>query len=868
MDNRKVSIVICTYNRASFLLRTLQSLDALKYRNFEVIVVNGPSSDETMEILQLYKYRIKIRLNPERNLSISRNIGIKASAGDIVALLDDDAIPDPSWLDDILSYYTDDSVGGVGGKVYGPGGDHFQFTNGTIDIWGQPDALRQMPGDFNDPDGKVYNIMMGTNSTFRRKALLEVGGFDEYYEYYHDESDVDVRLIRHGYKILHHPCAYVHHEFAKSYIRKSTYNLNWYPIGKNTVYFGIKNSEGFGDLENRKKKVMSMTKEKLKEFEYWLNQGYISKDDYKSFVDMWNKGCEKGLFDSVNQQRRLNYDLDPDSEFLPYDLGEINKLDNKLCICMLCQDNPIEQVGGVAKYTWQLARGYAREGHQVHILTNVDTQHDLQQENIYIHKVKHLKLGLAELESYTITLRNIQHSYSCYKIISELNKIYNFDIIESPIWDFEGVIPAKLLGIPLVTRLETPLLKAAETQKWKINDDIKLSSDFERSQIQLSSGIIAISENIKETISQLYGINFNTLYTKTIYLGIESSNATHIVRDDSKNINILFVGRLERRKGIHILLEVIPEILQKYRNVTFTFVGDDTVPDENGELYKLSFLKKHSNSDFINRVEFRGKVDEDELDICYKNCDIFVSPSLYESFGIVFIEAMSYGKPVIGGKAGGMQEIIDDGETGFLVEPDNACELSDKLRILIEDSKLRVAFGENAYKKYNSIFKTDVMCKESLDFYRNIMHRYYKRIGRDTIDKLADNIINRKKPVRISNERIEKNGWNERQIDYWKGKSLESTQKGAYIKFNSDMKISVRLLKHGWSGIIEVTCDGELIERLDLFSENIDRDYSYLIENIDNKMHVYNLIVTGEKSKTSHGCEIWIEGVYEYGASY
>ena len=112
--NYKVSIIICTYNRAPFLKRTLNSLKNLEYKNFEVVVINGPSTDETERIIYPYRNSIKILNNPKTNLSISRNMGIKASAGDIVAFIDDDAIPDRKWLNDILSLYTEPSIGEIG----------------------------------------------------------------------------------------------------------------------------------------------------------------------------------------------------------------------------------------------------------------------------------------------------------------------------------------------------------------------------------------------------------------------------------------------------------------------------------------------------------------------------------------------------------------------------------------------------------------------------------------------------------------------------------------------------------------------------------------------------------------------------------
>ncbi|MBP3515015.1 MAG: glycosyltransferase family 2 protein, partial [Alphaproteobacteria bacterium] len=102
----KVSVVINTYNRAEYLDRALQSLYYQEYPDFEVIVVNGPSTDNTEEIMQKYAQDIKIGHCSEANLAISRNIGIAMASGDYVAFMDDDAVPEPEWLNVLLSGFT------------------------------------------------------------------------------------------------------------------------------------------------------------------------------------------------------------------------------------------------------------------------------------------------------------------------------------------------------------------------------------------------------------------------------------------------------------------------------------------------------------------------------------------------------------------------------------------------------------------------------------------------------------------------------------------------------------------------------------------------------------------------------------------
>src|SRR6476620_3221437 len=115
--NMRVSVVINTYNRGSSLRRTLDSFQYLNHDAFEVIVVNGPSTDETDAILEEYRGRIKIGRCPEVNIWKSRNAGIALTSGEIVAFIDDDAVPEPDWLDDLIAEYDDPIVGAVGGKV-------------------------------------------------------------------------------------------------------------------------------------------------------------------------------------------------------------------------------------------------------------------------------------------------------------------------------------------------------------------------------------------------------------------------------------------------------------------------------------------------------------------------------------------------------------------------------------------------------------------------------------------------------------------------------------------------------------------------------------------------------------------------------
>ena len=104
----------------------------------------------------------------------------------------------------------------------------------------------------------------------------------------------------------------------------------------------------------------------------------------------------------------------------------------------------------------------------------------------------------------------------------------------------------------------------------------------------------------------------------------------------------------------------------------------------------------------------------------YAECDIFVAPSRFESFGIILLEAMMFGKPVIGCRTGGMQEIVRPEKTGLLAEPGDPASLSKALERLITDTNFRQSCGVEARKVFEQEYTRDVMCKRLENWFRKI----------------------------------------------------------------------------------------------------------------------------------------------------
>jgi glycosyltransferase involved in cell wall biosynthesis len=165
---------------------------------------------------------------------------------------------------------------------------------------------------------------------------------------------------------------------------------------------------------------------------------------------------------------------------------------------------------------------------------------------------------------------------------------------------------------------------------------------------------------------------------------------------DSANV-VLSVSRLwpeERYKKIDRAIEAMPAVLRSVPDAVYEIVGDG------GDRPRLEHLAHDLGIE--KHVRFRGALTAGQLKACYERCDVFILPSLGEGFGIVFLEAMMCGKPCIGADAGAIPEVIENGRTGLLVEPDNAEAIAVSLVRLLKDDKLRLSMGQTGRERFMS----------------------------------------------------------------------------------------------------------------------------------------------------------------------
>jgi glycosyltransferase involved in cell wall biosynthesis len=168
-----------------------------------------------------------------------------------------------------------------------------------------------------------------------------------------------------------------------------------------------------------------------------------------------------------------------------------------------------------------------------------------------------------------------------------------------------------------------------------------------------------------------------------------------------------FVGRMDRKKGIETFRKIIPLVVREYPKVRFRFVG--TISKQFGTDIPYDRWLNEALPTYRSNIEFLGKVPLDQIAHAYSLMDVCVFPSLWENFPNVCLEAMSAARAIVGSTQGGMPEMLNHGECGFLASPFDASQIASKINTFLSDAKLRSDKGILARKRILSEYSAGVI---------------------------------------------------------------------------------------------------------------------------------------------------------------
>jgi len=329
--------------------------------------------------------------------------------------------------------------------------------------------------------------------------------------------------------------------------------------------------------------------------------------------------------------------------------------------------------GGVTAHVTQLARELGRSGHEVQVLAPHSPPRESQDADL------HVPLGRSVPLPSGGSIARVSLSWWLYPKVRALLRKEQFDVIHlhEPM---APILPLCVLEFSESVNVGTFHASYARQHLYRVTHPI-----IKRWQQRLH-GNIAVSPAARRYVNTTFPGDYEIIPNGIDFKHFSTNVAPMPQYQDGK-INILFVGRLEKRKGLRYLLEAYGKLKWDLPNIRLIVVGPGN-PDK--ESYRVI------SSQNLQDVEFVGRVSYDDLPRYYASADIFCSPATgSESFGIVLLEAMSASKPVVASDIEGFRGVMTHGEQGVLVPKKDSNALAEALRMLARDPELRRKLGGN-----------------------------------------------------------------------------------------------------------------------------------------------------------------------------
>lgn len=373
-----------------------------------------------------------------------------------------------------------------------------------------------------------------------------------------------------------------------------------------------------------------------------------------------------------------------------------------------------KDAGGMNVYVRDLSRYLGREGIHLDVFTRSQDEHvpHVLHDLGYGNRVAHIPAGPEDPLPKKKLVDHIP-SYVDHILDFSRRKGLRYDVIHSHYW-MSGIAAERLKevwNVPVIQMFHT--LGRVKQQIAQTEGEGEYRVTGEKRTMNLADRIVAATNTEKEQLQSLYQVPPEKI--TVIPPGVDLSRFYPIPPDESKEYvgipeetrMLLFVGRIEPLKGIETLLKALALIQQGSglgERLCLAIIGGEVegrTGDEDDEMSHLFELCKKYGLDDL--VTFLGKQDQDSLPYYYSAAELVVMPSHYESFGMVALESMACGTPVVASQVGGLAHLVDDGVTGYQVPVEDPQALSERITGLLEDKALRYRMGHDAFafaKKY------------------------------------------------------------------------------------------------------------------------------------------------------------------------
>jgi len=327
------------------------------------------------------------------------------------------------------------------------------------------------------------------------------------------------------------------------------------------------------------------------------------------------------------------------------------------------------------------------------------------ENNIHFHRIKDKNYAFAKWFFYR---KHIQKY--CNSIIKE----QNIDILEAPDWT--GITAFMKYKIPVVIRFHGSDTYFCHLEK----RHQKLKNFwFEKLAIQGAKAFIAPTTFAGVLSKKLFGIKNKRI--QTIHYGLELDKFENPEPETYEKGLILYIGTIIRKKGIFELPAIFNLVRQQYPEARLVLIGGDSADIATQSPSTWQLVQQEFKDQDLKKVTYLGKITYNEVQQYIKKANTCVFPTFAETLGMVTIESMALQKPVVNSNIGWANELMIDGESGFLVHPENHREYANKINAILADTKLAKQLGKNARKRVELLFDIQKIAIENIHFYKSLI---------------------------------------------------------------------------------------------------------------------------------------------------
>jgi glycogen synthase len=375
-------------------------------------------------------------------------------------------------------------------------------------------------------------------------------------------------------------------------------------------------------------------------------------------------------------------------------------------VCLVSQEYPPGYVGGIGTQTRVKAQGLLARGHEVEVLTAghesgppLSTRADA---GVTVHALRPPggRFAVHHTETYWLG-----YTWAVLGALRTLTEERAYDVIDFPDYGAEGLAfqldrePESSTAV--VVHLHGPLSMFSEQIGWPEAGDplLRLGTFMEDMSIETADGLLAASRSVAELTARRSAIDPERIDVVAGAVDSDFFTPAPAGADGRDGVRLLFVGNVADNKGVRVVLNAFVRLAPDHPDLVLTIAGA-------AEEDAAAELRERATSAGVDeRVELLGFVEHDRLPDLYRAADLFAAPSRYEGgLGLVYLEAMACGLPVVAAASGGSAEAVAQGETGLLVRRDDVGETAQAIGTLLRDGDLRARMGAAARQRVLELF--------------------------------------------------------------------------------------------------------------------------------------------------------------------